>query len=214
MVNCGLLRLSILGMAIGSVVLAAAASGGEAIGAGFTLKEKEGEHVDVLFQGKVVGRYMYAYDTSSPERRDQTCKPYLHVFDAEGKAPITNGPGGRYPHHRGIFIGWSRVTLGSARFDLWHTKETAQVHQKFLAKEATADRALLTSLVSWNDREGKPLIVEERAIVFRSSSPSAFSKEWSTAEASRREAPHRVSRLLAGLKISTWALPSAPRERR
>src|SRR5689334_24902832 len=74
-------------------------------GQGFALKDSPGDHLDVLLDGKLVARYMYAHDTSSKERRTDTSKPFLHVFDADGKAPITNGPGSKqYPHHRGIFI--------------------------------------------------------------------------------------------------------------
>src|SRR5688500_16793123 len=68
--------------------------------AGQGLKFREGQHLDVLVDDKVAVRYMHAYDDASPERLNQTYKPYLHVFDAEGSRPITKGPGGEYPHHR------------------------------------------------------------------------------------------------------------------
>src|SRR4051812_4660437 len=55
-----------------------------------TVKATPGDHYDVLVDGKVATRYMYAHDTSTPERRAQTYKPYLHVFDEDGTAPITN----------------------------------------------------------------------------------------------------------------------------
>src|SRR5689334_18124052 len=44
-----------------------------------TVKDTPGDHLDVLVDGKVATRYMYAWDTSTPERRTQTYKPYLHV---------------------------------------------------------------------------------------------------------------------------------------
>lgn len=141
---------------------------------GFELKDKAGEYLDVVYQGKVVGRYMYAYDNSSPERFHETYKPYLHIFDAEGKAPITKGPGGRYTHHRGIFIGFSRLKCGDKSYDRWHMKGGAQIHQKFLAQEAGADSASFTSLVQWNDNEEKPLLVEERTMTFRKPPESAY----------------------------------------
>lgn len=43
--------------------------------------------MDILSAGKIVGRYMYAHDVSTPERRAETYKPFLHVFDADGTAP-------------------------------------------------------------------------------------------------------------------------------
>ncbi len=66
--------------------------------AGFAVRDQEGQHLDVLLEGKIVARYMYAHDTSSKERTAETYKPYLHVFDADGKAPITKGAGGDFPH--------------------------------------------------------------------------------------------------------------------
>ena len=33
---------------------------------GFELKDTPGDHMDVLLDGKVVARYMYAHDTSTP----------------------------------------------------------------------------------------------------------------------------------------------------
>src|SRR5579883_803660 len=100
---------------------------------GFALRDKAGQYLDVLLDGKVVARYMYAYDRSTPERLQETYKPYLHVFDAEGKAPITNGgPTGLYPHHRGIFIGWMKIGVDGQTFDRWHMKGGEIVHQKFL----------------------------------------------------------------------------------
>ena len=52
--------------------------------ADFSLKDTPGDHLDVLSGGKLVGRYMYGHDVSTPERRVETFKPWLHVFDAEG----------------------------------------------------------------------------------------------------------------------------------
>ena len=49
------------------------------------IKDAEGKHLDVVSDGKVVVRYMYEHDTSSKERHHETYKPYLHVFDGEGK---------------------------------------------------------------------------------------------------------------------------------
>src|SRR5688572_6646284 len=75
--------------------------------AGFALKDEPGKHLDVLHNGRILSRYMYAYDTSTPAARLKTYKPYLHFFDATGKAPITKGAGGSFPHHRGIYLGWN-----------------------------------------------------------------------------------------------------------
>ena len=78
-------------------------------------KDSKGKHLDVVSDGKVLVRYMYEHDTSTPEKHHETYKPYLHVFDVEGKKPITKGAGGQFTHHRGIFIGWSRTKANGKR---------------------------------------------------------------------------------------------------
>jgi hypothetical protein len=134
--------------------------------AGFSLKDEPGKHLDILVDGRVVGRYMYAWDKSTPQTLHETYKPYLHVFDAEGKGPITKGPGGGFTHHRGIFVGWNRLGFGGKTYDRWHMKGGEQVHQKFASLKADAAGASFTSVVHWNDEAGKPILEEERTMAF------------------------------------------------
>jgi Methane oxygenase PmoA len=98
----------------------AAAESAAPSGAGFSFQDDPGQYLDILLDGKIVGRYMYAHDTSSEAKRVETYKPYLHVFDAEGKAPITKGTGGVFPHHRGIFIGFNKIEFNGKNYDRWH----------------------------------------------------------------------------------------------
>ena len=143
---------------------------------GFSLKDEAGKYLDVIFGGKVLGRFMYAYDTSTGDKRTETYKPYLHVFDADGKAPITKGSGGQYTHHRGIFIGWNKITVDGKEYDRWHMKGGEQVHQKFIAQEADVSHATVTSLVLWTGATAadKPIIEEERTMTFRRAPAPAY----------------------------------------
>lgn len=135
---------------------------------GFALVDGElPRSLDIVCDGKTVGRYMYAHDTSTPALRHDTYKPYLHVFDVQGKAPITKGPGGLFTHHRGIFIGWNKIGFKGKSYDRWHMSGGEQVHQAFSARQADADHATFTSVVHWNDNEGKPLLEEARTMTFR-----------------------------------------------
>ncbi len=135
--------------------------------ADFSLEETPGDHLDVLSGGKIVGRYMYAHDVSTPERRLETYKPYLHVFDAEGAAPITKGAGGEFTHHRGIFIGWHKMTVAGVRLDRWHMVKGDQIHEKFLAQKAGPEGASFTSLVRWTGETPESTAVEdERTMAF------------------------------------------------
>lgn len=137
---------------------------GQGAWAALEFEDTKGKHLDLVSDGKVVVRYMYEYDPATPESLHNTYKPYLHVFDAEGKAPITKGPGGQFTHHRGIFIGWSKIKVGAKSFDRWHMKGGAIVHQKFLKQEVKDGVAGFTSLTHWMDEAGQPFLTEERMI--------------------------------------------------
>lgn len=165
------LRGAILGTACGA---AAMLGGTRHANAHFKLQDTPGQHLDILQDGKIVGRYMYAYDKSTPEKRAETYKPFLHVFDNEGKAPITKGAGGSFTHHRGIFIGWNKISYNGKSYDRWHMSGGEQVHQKFLTQQADATHATVTSQVNWNDEKGNPFIVEERTMTFRKTAAPAY----------------------------------------
>ena len=134
---------------------------------GFALKDQPGQHLDILLDGRLVGRYMYAYDKSSPAKLHETYKPYLHIFDAEGQSPITKGPGGEFTHHRGIFIGWRKIRFEGQSYDRWHMIKGEIVHEKFLTRKAGPDEATITSLTHWNDAQGQPIVNEQRTMTFR-----------------------------------------------
>ena len=112
--------------------------------------------------------YMYAHDVSSKARQAETYKPYLHVFDPQGTAPITKGPGGLYTHHRGIFIGWRTIEVNGKKYDRWHMIGGDQIHEKFLARSADKESAKFTSLVRWTgDKRDDTILEEERTFTFR-----------------------------------------------
>ncbi|MBM4047304.1 MAG: hypothetical protein FJ279_19540 [Planctomycetes bacterium] len=133
----------------------------------FSLHDEPGQHLDVRLGGRTLARYMYAFDKSAPQRLLETYKPYLHVFDPTGQTPITKGPGGGFPHHRAIFIGWNKTRFGGKTYDFWHMKDVQQAHQKFLAQQADGERAEFTALIHWNDPSGKPVLEEERSFSIR-----------------------------------------------
>jgi len=97
-----------------AILLLAISAHAEETQAGFSLRDQPGEHLDVLSNGKTLARYMYAHDPSTKESRTVTYKPYLHVFDKDGAVPITKGPGGLFPHHRGIFVGWNSISRSNS----------------------------------------------------------------------------------------------------
>lgn len=110
----------------GSACLLAAAS---ARAAGFSWQDGEGE-TTLLFDGRPAIRYMHLpYDNSTSEKRDWSFKPFHHVWSPDGATRLTKGdPGGLYPHHRGLFFGFNKVTYGGGKqCDVWHC--TRGAHQ-------------------------------------------------------------------------------------
>jgi hypothetical protein len=137
-----------------------------ATAADYELRDAPGQHMDVLQDGRLVGRYMYALDLASSERRHDTYKPFLHLFDADGDAPITKGPGGQYTHHRGVFRGWSRLALDGKTYDTWHMKGVVQKHLRFIENEADDEHAVISSRISYQTDDGQVLLEETRAMTF------------------------------------------------
>jgi hypothetical protein len=147
----------------GLLALLLASASIPAAAAEFALAHAEGEHLDVLLPGgKPILRYMYARDTSSPELDFDTSKPYAHVPAPDGVAMLTKGPGGLFPHHRGIFVGWNRTTVGDRDYDFWHTRDAVQRHREFTRLEASADGAAVASVIEWVGSGGEVVIEESR----------------------------------------------------
>jgi hypothetical protein len=129
---------------------------------GWSFAEGDG-YRDVLCDGKIVLRHMNAWD---PARRLETYKPYTHVYDFDGKEPITKGPGGFYTHHRGLFIGWNKTSLAGKTYDFWHCTKVIRKHIKYLPEleQADANSATLGSLTEWPAEDGTVVIRETQTI--------------------------------------------------
>ncbi len=131
----------------------------------FAFEDTQGQHLDMLFGGRRVTRYMYARDTSTDERAWETYKVFHHVFDAAGEDVITQGAGrkNKFPHHRGLFLGFSRLAVeGGVKGDFWHMTGGAMQHEKFLGLEAGPVLARSTALIHWVAKNGDVALVEQR----------------------------------------------------
>ena len=87
------------------------------------------KYIEVSLVGKnhLIGRFMRGYDISDHKKREETYKPYLHILDPDTGKPITKGPGGEFTHHRGIFIGWNKLTVNGKTYDRWHMTGGEQI---------------------------------------------------------------------------------------
>ncbi|MBY0512422.1 MAG: PmoA family protein [Gemmataceae bacterium] len=80
----------------------------------FRFVEEAGDHTDLVFDGRPVLRFVNR--PHDPKEHYYTFKPFHHVFDpAAGKTLLTSGAykdakEGTFPHHRGLFYGWNKIT--------------------------------------------------------------------------------------------------------
>jgi len=139
------------------------------------IKVTPNEAVDVAQEGKVVARFMTAHDVSTPAKRLETYKPYLHVFDPSGALRLTKGPGFNFTHHRGIMLGFAKITVDGKTYDRWHMSGGDQV--------VTALKPATDGFVASIDWQGatasaKPILTEERTFTFtKPTSPFYFGIE-------------------------------------
>jgi hypothetical protein len=99
--------------------------------------------------------------------REHTKKVFTHIYDFEGEAPITKGVGGKYSHHRGMFIGWRETRAGGGVWDTWHCPESYQEHARWLEAPAVEDGAAQRQEVFWREPGGEPFLQEIRTLAAR-----------------------------------------------
>ena len=120
--------------------------------ADFAIKENKGKNIEVSFKDRVIYRFMTERDESTPEKIHETYKVYGHVtdpLDPKGERLITKGAGGKFTHHRGIFIGF-KVSADGKNADLWHMRgEARNNYIKIIKSETTDKAATLTVEVDW-----------------------------------------------------------------
>jgi len=138
----------------------------------FQTKVAEGKSVDVLHDGVVVARFMTEHDASTPERQAETFKPYLHVFDPTGAIRLTKGPGGLYPHHHGLFVGFNMIHAGGQTYDRWHMIGGDQITRKVSAEPG--EKAKIVADVEWEGAKGAPALLDEKRTMTLFTPPKPF----------------------------------------
>lgn len=156
-----------------------------ALGAAAVAQDK---HIDGTIDGKPALRSMVA--PFDPDRADDTYKVYTHIYAPGDGALLTKGPGGLYPHHRGLFIGWNDTLVPNEKgrptdYDTWHMSncyqqlarhESTTAVQRMETSRSDGDgnapiqeqRTVASTMqrleIDWSDRDGEPFIKEDRTI--------------------------------------------------
>ncbi len=127
----------------------------------FAWHAEEGKHKELRYGDRPVLRYMHeTMDDSSAARREETFKVFHHVYDPMGKQIITKGHGGRYTHHRGLFLGFNKVNYEGKSVDIWHGKDAHQSHERFVTEEAGSVLGRHLIAINWHGK-GKEVFANE-----------------------------------------------------
>jgi hypothetical protein len=143
-----------------------------AIGPVPVLSEPTAFHFDksVLKYGdrKVLEFFNLKHD---PKDHFYTFKPFHHVYDPEkGETLLTNGSAkttkdGLFPHHRGLFFGFNRISYDGKTADIWHgTDNVFSEFEKSIETNAGPALGSERSAISWHGKDGKSFINEEREL--------------------------------------------------
>jgi len=135
----------------------------------FSVKQNGDASTSLFFGDRLIAEYMREpVDNSTEERRQETYKVYHHIYAFDGKTRLTKGAGGLFPHHRGIFFGFNRISYGDKKADVWHcNKGESQVHTGFKKTSSEPEGALTqVCLIDWNGQDDKTFAKEERSLTF------------------------------------------------
>lgn len=135
-----------------------------------------GKRLTVLGKdGKPVASYEYAYELDENGKVTfDTAKVFWHVIGPDGEEPLTKGPGGKFPHHRGIYLGWNKLMHDGKRHDLWHVKNASQKHLAFVKKEKTDSATTVATTIDWIGTEGKSVLKETRTVTVHHETGGAY----------------------------------------
>lgn len=139
----------------------------------YSFVEKKGESIDLLYGDQKVIRYMNKpRDGTTKDMHELTFKPFHHVYDpANGETLLTNGAGhaadkaNLFPHHRGIFYAFNKITYGDKSCDVWHGRNGEFVlHDSVLSQVANKEYGRQKCKLLWCGKDGKTFATEEREL--------------------------------------------------
>lgn len=116
-----------------------------------------GRKVDIKDGDRLVAQFVYG---------EGQIKPYLHVFGDEGDCLTEWSAKQSFPHHRGIYIGWNKISSDLGNFDLWHFNNGGKMNVVKLDKlEGGKDSGTIVATIDWRagkkDASGDDLLLTE-----------------------------------------------------
>ncbi|MGV3771631.1 MAG: DUF6807 family protein [Verrucomicrobiales bacterium] len=121
--------------------------------------------VEVNIQGKPGASFVYG---------EKEMKPYLNVHAPDGTLLTEWNAAQPFPHHRGIYIGWNKISSDLGSFDLWHFNNGGEMRVKTISTRSYSnsgnkDKAVIEAGIEWRakpegESESKILLTERRTM--------------------------------------------------
>jgi hypothetical protein len=119
-------------------------------------------HADLMHGEEVWVRTMTP--EFDPDNREETYKVYSHLMAFDGETLLTKGAGGKYPHHRGLFIGWKATAAGSKAWNTWSMNDAVQAAVRPIHMRGAAVPAMHGYVIDWKTDAGEVLVEEQRIL--------------------------------------------------
>jgi hypothetical protein len=134
--------------------------------AGFLWRDTPQQYAELSYAGRPAMRYVYQSREAAEKEGDKFFKVYHHLYDPGGTRFVTKGDKtGLYPHHRGMFYGFSRISYGDVQTNTWACdKDAYQSHQGFLASEAGPVLGRHLVAVDWHGKGRRVFAQEQREL--------------------------------------------------
>jgi hypothetical protein len=131
----------------------------------------------------------YFHPKHDPKDHYYTFKPFHNVFDRYTPPGLllTNSSAktdkdGQFPHHRGLFFGFNRITYGDKKTaDIWHGKDNVYAeHDEMLSTEAGMIFGRHRAAISWHGKDGQTFASEQREVTVTGTGGVGTLIDWST----------------------------------
>jgi len=141
---------------------------------------KDGDGFRDLYHGDTP-IYRHITPKHDPANHHDTYKHFHHLYGFHGEPFVTKGPGGKFTHHRGAFIGFSRTRCAGKNYDFWHCKSDVSIqHRRYLddQQQLADDAATVVSVAEWVTAEGEVIVRETRRVTARDVAPGRYTLDF------------------------------------
>lgn len=141
--------LAVCASVLGLFAATPAARAEPATDKGFHFQEIDDKSIGLWENGRPVLVYNFGEMSLPKTRAAGTRSSYVHpIYGLDGEVLTDDFPADHY-HHHGLFWGWPHVIIGGREYDLWKMRGIRIKFEKWLAKEAGKDTAILGVENGW-----------------------------------------------------------------